>query len=139
MKRVLKFDFVRFCIVGALGFVINFVLLTLFYSILGWPVLISQLIASEISLFNNFLLHDRWTYKRNNVTKSPLRLLAEFHATSWTAVIGSALLITFGVHVLNLNYVVALALTSGIVLIWNFGWSKFFVWRHVKVEEGDKE
>jgi len=139
MRKALRFDFVRFCLVGALGFILNFLLLTLFFRILDWPILLAQLLASEISLFSNFLLHDRWTYKRNNVTKSLRRLIIEFHATSWMAVIGSSLLITFGVHVLDLNYVVALAISSAIVLMWNFTWTKFYVWRHEKNDKGDTE
>ena len=128
--RLRKNDFVRFCLVGGSGFILNFTLLTLLYRILHLPVLFSQLVAGEIALFSNFILHHHWTYKRNKVTKDFKSLLWQFHATSWVAIVGSALLVSFGVHVLNLHYVIALMLTSGIALFWNYAWTKFVIWRH---------
>lgn len=137
MKRALKYDFVRFCVVGAIGFIINFALLSLLYKIWGWPIFIAQLIASEVSLFNNFLLHNNWTYKRNNVKKTLPRLLIEFHATSWIAIVGSSALVSFGVHVLDLHYAVALIIASIIVMVWNFGWTKLYVWKHNDIGESE--
>ncbi len=130
MRRLLKIDFVRFCIVGASGFVINFLLLTLLYKILNSPLVIAQVLAAEIALFSNFMFHHHWTYKAHNVRKTISTLIVQFHLTSWVAVIGSALIVSFGVHVLNLGYFIALVLASGTALFWNFAWSKFAIWRH---------
>lgn len=129
MKKLFRFDFVRFCLVGSTGFLINFALLTALYKWLSVPLFVAQLIASEISLFSNFMLHSRWTYARKNVKKSFPQLLWQFHASSWTAIIGSALLVSLCVHVLHLDYIVALILSSGIALVWNFSWTKYFIWR----------
>ncbi len=129
IKNLHKIDFVRFCIVGVLGFVINFVLLTLLYKVLGLHIFIAQLISSEVALFSNFNLHHRWTYKdRSN--KSIKNLLIQFHVSSWTAIVGSAAIVAGGVHLLNMNYLIALVIASAVGLFWNFGWSKFVIWRH---------
>ena len=130
IKKALGIDFVRFCIVGSLGFVINFALLTLFYRTLGWPIFIAQLVSSEVALFNNFLLHHHWTYKTKRVTKTIPTLLWQFHATSWVAIVGSSLIVGAGVNIFKLNYVVALVISSGVALLWNFGWTKLVIWRH---------
>src|SRR3990167_7331510 len=90
IKNLHKIDFVRFCIVGTLGFIINFGLLTLLFKVLNLHIFIAQLISSEIALFNNFVLHHNWTYKGNMTNKSIKTLLVQFHASSWTAIIGSA-------------------------------------------------
>ena len=129
MHKLLGYSFVRFCLVGALGFVINFVLLTLLYRELRWPVFIAQLISSEIALFSNFLFHHHWTYKDHNVQKTITRLLIEFHVTSWAAILGSAVIVSLGVAVLHLHYSVALVIASAIALGWNFTWSRFVIWR----------
>lgn len=137
----MRFDFVRFCMVGATGFLINFCLLTLTFKILGMPIFIAQLISGEISLFSNFLLHDRWTYKHKNVTKRLRHLLWQFHVTSWIAVAGSATLVSVCVHVFELNYVVSLIISSGTALFWNFTWTKYVIWRHdheVPITEGNQ-
>lgn len=130
MKRALRVDFVRFCLVGAIGFIINFTLLTLLYKKLGMPAFLAQLIASEVALFSNLLLHHHWTYKHKKVSKTISNLLVQFHMTSWAAIVGSALLVSLFIHVLKLNYVIALIISSGVALFWNFSWSKYIIWRH---------
>jgi putative flippase GtrA len=132
---LLGFDFVRFCIVGGIGFVINLALLSLLYGRLGLPIVVSQLIAAEIALFSNFILHHNWTYKKRAVTKSKKDLVVQFHATSWVAIIGSSLLVSAFTHYLHLQYILALAASSILVLFWNFSWSKYVIWQQNKVEE----
>jgi len=130
VRRLVRIDFVRFCMVGALGFAINFLLLTLFFRILNLPVFVAQVLAAEVALFHNFLWHHHWTYKRNDVQKGIWALIVQFHVTSWVAVVGSAALISLFIHVFGLDYIYALILSSAIALFWNFGWTKFVIWRH---------
>jgi dolichol-phosphate mannosyltransferase len=140
MQKLLKLDFVRFCIVGALGFVINFAILTLLYRKLHSPVFISQLIAGEIALFSNFLFHHHWTYKANKVRKTLTRLIIQFHVTSWIAVVGSAFIVSAGVHIFHLHYFIALVVASALAMAWNFGWSKFVIWRkHTPTDDVKEE
>ncbi|MBI2591887.1 GtrA family protein [Candidatus Saccharibacteria bacterium] len=128
IKNLHKIDFVRFCIVGTSGFIINFALLTTLYKVIGLHVFVAQLISSEIALFNNFVLHNNWTYK-NRSDKSIKRLLIQFHASSWSAILGSAVIVSVAVKTFNLNYVVALVIASAAGLFWNFAWTKFVIWR----------
>src|SRR3989344_5315961 len=108
IKDLHKIDFVRFCIVGTLGFIINFSLLTFLFKVLGIHIFIAQLISSEIALFNNFVLHHNWTYRDNVTNKSIKNLLLQFHMSSWSAILGSAAIVAGGVKILKLNYIVAL-------------------------------
>ena len=130
--RVLELDFIRFCIVGGTGFIINLILLTFLHKVLHIPTFIAQLVSAEVALFSNFMLHHHWTYKRNNVQKSLTGLLLQFHATSWPAIIGSALMVSAGERWLHLSSLFALVLSSIVVLCWNFFWSKFVIWKDVK-------
>ncbi len=135
IERLLRIDFVRFCIVGGTGFVINFILLALLHRGFGVPIFIAQLIGAEVALFSNFLLHHHWTYKANKVQKSMKVLLLQFHATTWPAIIGSALMVTAGEKWWHLSNLAALALSSLIALLWNFVWSKYIIWRKVTPAE----
>ena len=135
IKRLLKIDFVRFCIVGGTGFVINLIILTVLHRVFSMPIFFAQLIAAEIALFSNFLLHHNWTYKNNKVKKSMFTLLIQFHATSWPAIIGSAIMVSLCEKVLHFNELYSLITSSLVALMWNFGWSKYVVWR--KVTEKD--
>ncbi len=138
LGRLLKIDFIRFCIVGGTGFVINLVILVMLRKFFGWPVFVSQFIGAEVALFSNFMLHHHWTYKTHNVEKSIPKLILQFHATSWPAILGSSVMVTIGEKVLHLGNLPALILSSTVVLFWNFVWSKFVVWRDIKPSEIDK-
>src|SRR6266705_2935749 len=120
MKRLLRYHIVRFCLVGGLGFVINFALLTMLYKYLHWPLFIAQLLAGEIALFNNFLLHHHWTYKDANVTKSLMNLLVQFHVTSWLAIVGTAAVVSLGVNHFHLHYFTALVIGGVTAIGWNY-------------------
>lgn len=126
---------------GTLGFIINFVLLTVLYKWLGLPIIIAQIIASELSLFNNFMFHQYWTYRHDSAKKPFSRLIIQFHITSWVAIIGSTVLVSFMVGILHMDYVLALIISSGIALFWNFFWTRFAIWRKLPVnkEDTDKE
>lgn len=139
IAQLLQIDFVRFCIVGASGFVINAILLMILNKDLHSPF-VAQLIAAEIALFSNFMFHHHWTYKATQVRKTMSKLILQFHLTSWAAIIGSAALVTVGINKFHLHEVVALAISSAIALFWNFGWSKFMIWRSSpKVSEAKLE
>jgi dolichol-phosphate mannosyltransferase len=135
VQRMLKVDFIRFCIVGGTGFAINLVILTLLHKVLGLPVFVSQLIAAEVALFSNFMLHQHWTYKSHKVDKSIKKLLIQFHASTWPAIVGSTFMVTAGEKLLHLNDLMALIVSSVIALLWNFAWSKYVIWRDVSLTD----
>jgi len=132
LERLLKIEFIRFCIVGGTGFVINFIILAGLHRVFGVPVFIAQLIGAEIALFCNFMLHHHWTYKAHKVEKSLTNLVVQFHATSWPAIIGSSFMVSLSEHYLHFNNLTALVTSSIIVLLWNFLWSKYVVWKDVE-------
>ena len=130
-QRILEVDFIRFCVVGGTGFVINMALLILFHKIIMIPIFYSQAIAAEVALFSNFTLHHHWTYKKNKVDKKFSKLIIQFHATTWPAILGSAVMVTLAVNYLHVNSTIALIISSGVALVWNFSWSKYVVWKDV--------
>ena len=131
MGRLLKIDFIRFCIVGGTGFVINLAILILLHNFFSFNIFLAQLIAAEVALFSNFILHHNWTYKHHKVKKSIITLLIQFHATSWPAILGSAVMVSIFESVFGFNEFLSLVGSSLIALLWNFGWSKYVVWRKV--------
>ena len=137
IERLLKLEFVRFCIVGGLGFVINFILLNGLKK-LGLSVWLAQLIGAEVALGSNFILHHNWTYKSHKVEKGLRSLVIQFHATTWPAIIGSVIMVGVSEKSFNLNNFQALVISSLISLIWNFCWSKYVVWRDVTTKDIEK-
>jgi putative flippase GtrA len=103
IQRLLTIDFVRFCIVGGTGFVINFIILGGLHKLFNVPIPAAQFIGAEIALFSNFMLHHHWTYKRNRVEKNIKSLIIQFHASSWPAILGSTLMVSAGVKFLHFS------------------------------------
>lgn len=135
IKHLFKVEFIRFCVVGGSGFIINFIILVTMRRLFLVPAFESQLVGAEVALFSNFMLHHHWTYKAHKIDKTILQLIVQFHATSWPAIIGSALMVAESEKLLHLSNIFALTLSSGIALLWNFFWSKFIVWRDVTQKE----
>lgn len=139
LQKFLKVDFVRFCLVGGLGFFINYTVLTFFYRVIHLPVFISQIIGGEIALFSNFYLHHTWTYGDHETKKSLKLLLVQFHLTSWFAVLLTAVIVALGVNEFNLHYFKALIIAGIVALSWNYLWSKYVVWsRSANESSGDR-
>lgn len=133
--KLLKIDFIRFCIVGGVGFLANLAILATLHGLLQINIFASQLISAEIALFANFIMHHYWTYKAHLVAKRKRVLLVQFHATSWPAIIGSTLMVGAGVEIFHLSDLVALVVSSMIALGWNFAWSKYVIWKDVSKQQ----
>ena len=128
MKRLLEHDFIRFCLVGCLGFLINLALLFLLFKWAGLPILLAQLLGAEAAYLSNFIFHHAWTYGKRN-DKTGWQLLVEFHGASWAGLLLSTALVYVFVNILKLNYAEALAIASVVILFWNYFWTKYFIWR----------
>jgi putative flippase GtrA len=130
ITTLLQKDFVRFCIVGGVGFIVNALLLKLFVDYGHLRVYIAQAVAAEIALFLNFLFHHNWTYKHKTENKTIKQLIIQFHLASWAAIFGSALVVAVLVNKFKLSLILSLAISSVIALFWNFFWSKYIIWRN---------
>jgi putative flippase GtrA len=135
IERLLKLEFIRFCIVGGLGFVINFILLIALAKLFNLSIVLAQLIGAELALGTNFMLHHNWTYKAHRVNKNLKSLLVQFHVTTWPAILGSTAMVSLGVDVFHISKFLALVISSLVSLMWNFIWSKFVIWRDVTPQE----
>jgi len=135
LTDLLKVDFIRFCIVGGTGFVINLCLLTILTHAFNWSVVLAQFISAEIALFSNFMLHHNWTYKHKKVNKKLSTLVIQFHATTWPAILGSTVMVVAGYKIFHLNELFALSISSAVALLWNFTWSKYVIWRDTNLQD----
>lgn len=128
---LLKHDFVRFCLVGVSGFLINLIILKALHDAWHWPIVVATLLGSEVAYFSNFLFHNFWTYKHNpKVEKSFARLLVQFHMSAWSGMALNTVIVYLAVTFVRLDSAIGLAIASIIVLFWNYVWTKFYIWRN---------
>ena len=126
IARAFKIDAMRFIVVGAGGFTINFAVLLLLHGILGLPVLLGQLLAAECAILSNYYFHSIWTYRGAKVKSTVIRL-AQFHITAWVGSGITTVVLVGAVHLLHANYLLALVYGSAIGLVWNYLWTKYLI------------
>jgi putative flippase GtrA len=123
-------DFVRFCMVGFIGFLINLVILKLLHDAWHWPIILATLIGAEAAYLSNFLFHNSWTYKHKpKVEKSFKKLLVQFHLSAWSGMLLNTIIVYIAVTFFHQDSAIGLVIASAVVLFWNYMWTKFYIWR----------
>ena len=85
--------FVRFNSVGAIGFAVQLAVLTGLLRA-GMPYLPATAVAVELSVLNNFLWHERWTWRDRPASgRARLLRLGRFHLLNGLVSLGGNLLI----------------------------------------------
>lgn len=128
VRKLIRIDFVRFGIVGAIGFLINAFFLRVLHGSFELAIIPATLISSEAGLLSNFVFHEKWTYKHlNHQSKSVWRKLLHFHMSSWTGIVIITVIETVCVKAFNIDYLISLVIASGIAMFWNFFWTRYFI------------
>ena len=69
-------SFIKFCLVGGIGFIIDFSAAYAFIHILHLPKVISNMMSAEIAIISNFLLNNYWSFAHKKISKSSKILLS---------------------------------------------------------------
>ena len=141
--------FIKFSIVGAIGYLVNQFFLFLFYDSPAFSflpekdtnarivffthpdvrLLIATVVAVELAILSNFHRHNVWTYSDRSRRLPMLLRLVAFNITS----IGSPIISVTTVNVLTPNFGVNayIANSIGIALgmSWNWLWNTRLIWR----------
>jgi dolichol-phosphate mannosyltransferase len=130
LKDIRHGSFGKFLVVGAIGFIINTVLLEVFVHFGLHPSLASAL-GAECAIVSNFILNNSWTFKSRKTSGiQSLWKFLQFNITSIGAVLiqaGSVYVGTlfFGVSSYRMWYIVGVA----IGLIWNYFMYSRVIWK----------
>jgi len=102
----LNSDFIRFVIVGFLGFLIDFGLLFLFINKLHIPsslIWLAQTITAEVAIINNFLLNNFWAFSYKKIKENFLFAFLKFNFISLGALIIQTILLQLLVNLFGLS------------------------------------
>ncbi len=115
----------KFILVGATGIVVNSLALAILYAGARLPLLLASAGAVEVAIIHNFLLDNRWTFGRKDVS---VRRFARFNLVSVVALLVTTPTVWALVHYAGLQYLVANLLgiaAAGIVnfagALWTWG------------------
>ena len=128
----LSWRYVKFCVVGGSGVVVDMTVLYLLVSLLGWNLTVSKAIAAEIALLNNFLWNDAWTFhglgEERTRWRARLARLAKFNLICLSGIALSVLLLNVQAQGLGLNVYLANFIAIVLVSLWNFFLNLKFGW-----------
>ena len=121
-------QFARYLVVGGVAFAIDFGSLYVLTEFAGLHYLVSAAVAFLLGLITNYWLSRVWVFDR----RTTQNVTMEFLVFAVIGIIGLGLneaIIWFAAEKLQIHYMIAKAFSSGVVLIWNFGARKFFLFR----------
>ena len=116
----LKFieKFLRFGIVGFIGFVIDFGLTYLFKEKLKLNKFVANAIGFSVAAVNNYILNRVWTFRSQNPNVG--REFFMFILISLVGLAINTLVIWFFVKKCKFNFYFSKLIAVGVVMIWNF-------------------
>jgi dolichol-phosphate mannosyltransferase len=129
MTRLKQFapKFGRFALVGLSGTLVNLALLWLLASA-GMPRLLAALVATELSIINNFVWNDAWTFGQQASQRSRLARFLRFQCiASFTAVLTLGLFALFSDY-LHIYYLLAQFIAIGVATLLNFVANSRLTW-----------
>jgi dolichol-phosphate mannosyltransferase len=98
--------FIKFGLVGTWGFVVNMFFLWFMTENAGLYYLLSSIIAIEISLVNNFVLNDLWTWRDRGKEgrKEYFKRMFKYHVSAGAAMLANLLVLWILTEVFHLYY-----------------------------------
>jgi dolichol-phosphate mannosyltransferase len=123
--------FVKFCLVGTSGVVVNMGLLWLLTERAGLFYLASAPIAIEMSIINNFILNDIWTFKDRRAPGVAARFmrLLKFNLVSAAGIAINMAVLWACTELLGVYYLVSNLFGIAAAMVWNFVANLSWTWR----------
>jgi putative flippase GtrA len=146
--------FLKFCVVGTLGAVIDFGILNLLIQLFGLPKVIANVFSFTTAVISNFVWNRLWVYPETrsdplrkqfvqffvvNVAGLFINTAIFYGADRWflgesgllAGPVGALALATGMAH-FDLAYNGAKVIATGVVLFWNFFVNRLWTFRHVQ-------
>jgi dolichol-phosphate mannosyltransferase len=122
--------FLRFGAVGASGVLVNQGLLMLLHGSLGAPLLLSSILAIEVSIITNFLLNHVWTWRLSLRVPGLLRRCLQYHAAAvMAAFAGNVIVLMAAVELFGVDYRVANLIGIAVGTAINFTAGELWIFR----------
>lgn len=118
ISRVLILKFLKFCVVGFSGMVVDFGITWLCKEKFGWNKYVSNSLGFILAATNNYLWNRLWTFQSTNKN-----IPVEYGKFFLISIIGLGInnLVVYLLHgKLKLNFYLAKIFAIGVVTIWNF-------------------
>ena len=132
-RRIKTLDwkrFLKFCMVGGSGILVNEGLLWLFTDGIGFFYLYSAIIGIEASIASNFILNNVWTFRDRR--KASGGIFARFIRYNLACLIGVGLnvsILWLMTEIIGMHYLISNLFGIAVAVIWNYTASLKWIWK----------
>ena len=114
--RGLSAVFMRYCMTGGIGTAAQYIILLIGVRLFGMPVVFSSL-GAILGAVINYIVNYHYTFESK---QSHSRTMHRFFGVALVGFFLNAAIMGFCVHNLQVHYLLAQCLATGIVLVWGF-------------------
>ena len=127
--RIVPVRFLSFALVGGLGVVVHFAVLTLLFKALGQSFGFSQGVATVVAISSNFFLNNLFTYRDQRL--KGWGLLRGWGSSNLVCAFGPAANVGVADWLFTHRSYWAVSALAGILVsvVWNYVMSAFFTWK----------
>jgi dolichol-phosphate mannosyltransferase len=121
--------FLKFCVVGASGILVNEGLLWLLTDNFGLFYLYSAMVSIEASIVSNFILNNTWTFRDRRQTSGNIYI--RFLKYNLTCLVGAGLnlaVLWMLTEILGMHYLISNLFGIAVAVIWNYTASIKWIW-----------
>jgi len=125
-------QFLKFCVVGLTGVLVNMGLLWALTKFIGFDYRISAIFAIEISILSNFTLNEIWTFRKRPKAGSLAGRIVNFNIA---CIIGAAInfvVLVLLTEIFHLHYLLSNLFGIACATLWNYFMSATWVWKSAK-------
>lgn len=129
--------FIRFCVVGMSGVVVNMGILWFLTDIIGMFYLVSSVVAVECAILSNFTWNELWTFRdrRQPGFLSLLMRIGKFNVVSAGGLVINISILGALTGLLGVYYLLANLFGIAGALLWNFGMNTKWTWRYDEAKQ----
>jgi dolichol-phosphate mannosyltransferase len=134
--------FLKFCIVGASGILVNLWMLVALTST-GMDYLKAGALAIEMSIATNFLLNEFWSFadfsKRRRSLSSRVKRFLKFNLFCTGGLVINVVALGSLTGYVGMHYLVSNAIGIGAAALWNYGLNANVTWESVRAERMESD
>lgn len=131
-----KQRFIKYGIVGLIGYSINAIGLEVFYR-LGLSTGVAAAVGAEFAIVSNFILNNFWTFKEEKITSlgKVISKFVQFNLSSVGAIIIQAIVVAIGTGIFgdSTRQIMLVIAVGFFVIPYNYAMYNIFIWKTWKV------
>lgn len=121
-------EVIRFLTIGGVGFIVNFIMLTILYHHFKMPIVIADTLSAETALIATFFGYNFWAFKGHHHISKRNKFL-KFQISAAIGVIINITIVSLLVRYAGLYYGLSLVIGTLTGLIWNYNLNKRVIFK----------